>query len=77
MATSPSFLGLVATGILLLIFILVILYVWWYRTQSLTFYEWMVLLLLFTVAVGIHGLQHAYCETMYGFNPLVGEWRPM
>jgi hypothetical protein len=46
-----------ATGLLLLIFILVILYLWFNNMLHFSSYEGLTLLLLFTVAAGVHGLQ--------------------
>ena len=32
------------------------------------------ILLLISIATGIHGLTHHYEEIYYDFNPLVGKW---
>ena len=37
-------------------------------------YSMITILLLLSIAFGIHGLGHAYAEVNYGFNPLEGKW---
>jgi len=32
------------------------------------------LLLTLAIAVGVHGIQHAYSEVNYNYNPLKNEW---
>ena len=33
-----------------------------------------VFLLTLAIALGVHGLGHAYAEVNFGFNPLEGKW---
>ena len=35
----------------------------------------MILLLSFSIALGIHGIQHSIEEIYYDFNPLVNKWK--
>lgn len=51
--------------------ILVIIAVYLSFTIHLSTKELIQVLLLSSVALGIHGLQHAHDETYYDFNPLV------
>ena len=34
------------------------------------------LLFIIGIAYGIHGIQHAYEELYFDFNPLIGKWIP-
>lgn len=40
------------------------------NTQSL-----IIILLLLSIGLGIHGIQHSNEEIYYDFNPLVGKWK--
>ncbi len=65
---KPSFYAHIFTGIALLITLLIFFLN--YRRITLSFYQKLVLLLLITIVVGIHGLSHHLLEIYYGFNPL-------
>lgn len=71
---NPSFFSLFATGLLLLIFIIYIIYLYANNGLQLDVYQSLAILLLFTIAAGIHGLQHADAEKYFGYNPLQGKW---
>jgi L-asparagine transporter-like permease len=55
---TPSYLGLVSTGILILVFIIMVLYYLIGQKYKPEPGLVLMLLLLFTIAVGIHSLQH-------------------
>lgn len=58
MNVTPSLLGLVATGMLILFFLIYILYLVFVKNVKLSPEFVLILLLLFIIAVGIHSLQH-------------------
>jgi len=66
---KPSFLISMFQGILILIIIM-----YFIRNikifLSLQNYEKMVILLLFSISIGIHGISHNILEKTYNFNPL-------
>ncbi len=66
---APSFFAHALNGILLLVAFLVIL-----KNRvvlgGLGFYKYIMVILLLSIAVGIHGLGHLGLERTYGFNPL-------
>lgn len=66
LAAAPSFYAHVLNAILILV--AVMLLVKHYRT--LRPYEVIVVALLFSIGMGVHGLSHLGLETAYGFNPL-------
>ena len=66
LAAAPSFYARVLNAILILV--AVMLLVKHYRT--LRPYEVIVVALLFSIGMGVHGLSHLGLETAYGFNPL-------
>lgn len=59
---NPSFFSFFATGLLLLIFIIYMIYLCANNTFQLYIYQALILLLLFIIAIGIHGLQLADAE---------------
>ena len=65
----PSFYAHVINGILMLIAI-ILLYRNYYSVKRLEPYKQILLVLLFSMAIGIHGLTHLGLETVYGYNPL-------
>ena len=69
---TPSFLGLIATGFLNLI--AVILFLVNVEAMSMTIIVQVVLLL--AISIGIHSMQHFQQEVHHGFNPLEGRWFP-
>lgn len=66
---TPSFWAQTSTGILILIAIFII-YNNYSEIKNLNSYNTLVLLLLFTMVIGIHGLSHLGLEAVYGFNPI-------
>lgn len=68
----PSFLGLVASGLLLLIALIVFII----NYRKIDEEDMVMILLLFGIAVAAHSIQHAIEEIFFGFNPLIGQWFP-
>jgi len=65
---APSINGLLFTGILLLI--IVIIFAKNYdQFLKLNYYQQIALLSLLTLAIGIHSILHLGAEIVYGFNP--------
>jgi hypothetical protein len=65
----PSFYAHVINGILMLIAI-ILLYRNYSSVKRLEPYKQILLVLLFSMAIGIHGLTHLGLETVYGYNPM-------
>lgn len=69
----PSFLGLVASGLLILVAVILLI-----RNYSLLRKDTLIMsVLLLSIAVSTHSLQHAVEEMFFKFNPLIGEWKPL
>ena len=70
---KPSFWCNGIQGILILC---VLVISWMYRKDlsKLSIYEKCVLLLLFGLVIGVHGLLHLGLEKVYDWNPLEGKW---
>ena len=68
--SKPSFYSLPITGILLFVSLLLIFQHSSKMGSSITTYQLVNLLLLFSVAIGVHGLLHLGLEYVYNFNPL-------
>lgn len=66
----PSFLGLIATGFLHLVAIILII-ANWSMINAVAFIE---IVLLLCISIGIHSMLHFNEEFHYGFNPLAGKW---
>ena len=64
----PSFISQIFSGLILL-FALYYLYVNFdtYRNDT---YKVLIILLGLSIAISLHGLQHAYQEVYYNYNPL-------
>ena len=66
---APSIYAHITNGLLL--FIAMILIYRNYKTiLRLNTYERIVLLLLFSLAIGVHGLSHLGLESIYNWNPM-------
>ena len=65
----PSFYAHVINGILML-FAIILLYRNFSVVKRLEPYKQILLALLFSMAIGIHGLTHLGLETVYGYNPM-------
>lgn len=65
----PSFYAHVINGILIFIAIIV-LYKNYSKISRLEPYKLIILMLLFSIGIGLHGLSHQGLEKNYNFNPL-------
>lgn len=65
----PSFYAHVLNGVLLFIAVIV-LYNNYSKINKIDTYKIVILLLLFSIAIGIHGISHQGLEKNYNFNPL-------
>ena len=65
----PSFYAHAINGILLFIAI-VVLYNNYSKISKIDTYKVVVLLVLFSIGIGVHGLSHQGLEKNYNFNPL-------
>ena len=68
--SKPSFYSLPITGILLFVSLLLIFQHSLKVGSSMSTYQLVNLLLLFSIAIGVHGLLHLGLEYVYNFNPL-------
>ena len=68
--SKPSFYSLPVTGILLFVSLLLIFQYSSKVGSSMNTYQFINLLLLFSIAIGVHGLLHLGLEYVYNFNPL-------
>ncbi len=62
---APSLLGLVASGLLILFFLIYLLYIVWVKKIKLAPEVILIGLLLFTIAIGVHSIQHEGQEVHY------------
>ena len=67
----PSFLAHILNGLLLAIGI--VLFVVNYKSIKMD--NMIGLILLLSIAIGVHGIMHHYEEIYYGFNPLRNQWK--
>ena len=65
----PSFYGHALNGILLVTSLIIIL-LNLDKIKQLEIYKQTMLLLMFTLVVGVHSLSHLGLEQVYGYNPL-------
>lgn len=69
MILVPSLYAHVINGILLLVAFILLLQN--YRSiKNMDKYKLIILVLLFSIATGVHGLSHLGLEKNYGYNPL-------
>jgi hypothetical protein len=67
---APSFYAHIINGFFLLIgFIL--LFKYYSKINNLEPYKKIILALIFSISVGVHGLSHLGLETNYNYNPLM------
>lgn len=69
---KPSFLGLIATGFLNLLAIILVLV----NFNAITSAMFIQIVLLFAISIGIHSMLHFQQEIHFDFNPLEGKWVP-
>jgi len=65
----PSFYAHAVNGILLLVAI-IILFKNYTSIKKIDNYKIIIMILLFSIAAGVHGLSHLGLEKGYGYNPL-------
>ena len=72
----PSNFAQMLTGLLIFYVIIMIIYRQYNGSMNMNssdFNEYMIVL-LFAIAIGVHGLLHAYAEINFDFNPLNDKW---
>ena len=67
--TKPSFYSLAITGILILLVFIKIIFNW-NQFEKIALTDYLIILLLLTIGLGIHGLLHLGLEVHYNYNPL-------
>jgi hypothetical protein len=67
---TPSFYAHIINGLLLLL-AFVILYKNYDKIANLDPYKITVIILAFSIGVGVHGLSHLGLEKVYNYNPLI------
>lgn len=65
----PSFYAHALNGIFLLVAI-IILFKNYSSIKKIDNYRFLIMILLFSIAAGVHGLSHLGLEKGYGYNPL-------
>lgn len=68
----PSFYAHIINGLLLL-YAIIFLYKYNKELKNSRSYEILIIILLFSISVGIHGLSHLGLENSYNFNPLINK----
>ena len=64
--SAPSFYAHVLNALLILLAVILMIK----HGRALRPYELLVVVLLFSIGMGVHGLSHLGLETVYHFNPL-------
>jgi hypothetical protein len=64
----PSFYAHILNGIFLL-GALILIYLYWAKLIHLNVYQIIMIFLILSIAVGVHGLSHLGLEAVYGYNP--------
>ena len=67
---APSFYAHIINGALLLIAV-ILCYAKFPKIITLDPYKLIVIILLFSIGVGVHGISHLGLEKGYGYNPLI------
>jgi hypothetical protein len=65
---APSFFTHIISGVMLLV-ATIILYKNYYLIKNIDNYRLIIIILIFSIATGIHGLSHLGMETVYGYYP--------
>jgi hypothetical protein len=66
---TPSFYAHILNGLLLL-FAFILLYKNYSQISELEPFNILVLTLIFSISIGIHGMSHLGLEKNYGYNPM-------
>lgn len=69
MRLAPSMFAHIANSLIMLS-ALIFLIVYFPKIKALDAYHTLVLILLFAIVVGVHGISHLGLEKEYGYNPL-------
>ena len=64
----PSFYAHILNGIILF-FVFILIYLYWAKLIHLNVYQIIMIFLILSIAVGVHGLSHLGLEAVYGYNP--------
>ena len=67
--TKPSFYALILNGLLILI-IVILIRKNYRRLKTEDSYKIILLIILFNILIGVHGLLHISLERTYNYNPL-------
>jgi hypothetical protein len=67
--TKPSYYALVLNGLVILI-ILILTIKNYKKIQTEDIYKIILLLILFNILIGVHGLLHVSLERTYNYNPI-------
>lgn len=70
----PSFYAMAISGLLILVVIILMITRINEADQFNTHFQTYMLLMTLAIAVGVHGLQHAYSEVNFSYNPLKNNW---
>ena len=74
MIMNPSFYAMFISASLTAIGLLIILNIYSkHQTLTTDTFQKLMLILGFSIAIGIHGLAHAYAEVNFNYNPLIGK----
>lgn len=72
---KPAIIGLGTGGLLLLIIVIYVIYcLCTNNVEPLDRYQIITILLVFTIALTLHGLAYNYAEVSFNFNPLTGNY---
>jgi hypothetical protein len=66
---APSFYAHIINGLLML-FAFILLYKNYSKISNLEPYKLLILTLILSICIGVHGLSHLGLEYIYNFNPL-------
>lgn len=66
---NPSVYAHIINGLLLFVSVIVI-YKNYRKIITLDYYKFLILILLISLVVGVHGLSHLGLEYIYGINPI-------
>ena len=70
---KPSYMALSVSGFLIGVFMIIVINNWYTnKSVDISMYQTMMLILMASSAMGIHGLGHAYAEVNFDYDPLKG-----
>lgn len=71
----PSFLSQIISGLLILTAFIIGYNNYKQLSEEKDMFKVIGIILLFSLALGVHGIQHSTEEIYYDFNPLEGKWK--